>query len=192
MTSGWKASMTARRKAPMSASAGPDDFEVWRRLTRTVRPLPGRQAPLASPPRETAAQQEPEEPPPLSPGGAAPRPRPAPAGGGIDKRTARRIRRGSLRIEARIDLHGFTREEARRRLTRFIAESQAAGRRLVLVVTGKGRRAEDGMAAGVIRREAPLWLARPPNAARVLDTAPAQPRDGGDGALYVYLRKSRP
>ena len=117
---------------------------------------------------------------------------PAPAGGGLDKRTARRIRRGALPIEARIDLHGFTREEACRRLTRFIAESQMAGRRLVLVVTGKGRRPEDGMSTGVIRRETPHWLARPPNAARVLDTAPAQPRDGGDGALYVYLRKLRP
>ena len=178
----------------MSASSGPDDFEVWRRLTRSVQPLPGRRMPPQAGPRKPEmerARPEAPPPPPPSPCGPAPVPRPAPAGG-IDKRTARRIRRGSLRIEARIDLHGFTREEARRRLTRFIAESQAAGRRLVLVVTGKGRRAEDGMAAGVIRRETPVWLARPPNAARVLDTAPAQPRDGGDGALYVYLRKPRP
>ena len=85
----------------------------------------------------------------------------------------------------------MTREEAFRCLTRFIAESQAAGRRLVLVVTGKGRGA-DGISSGVIRRDAPHWLARPPNAARVLDTAPAQPRHGGEGALYVYLRKRRP
>lgn len=174
----------------MTASA--EDSDIWRRMTRTVRPLPGRPVPPRPRRPEPAAKQEPEEPPLPSPSGAAPASRPAPAGGGIDKRTARRIRRGALRIEARIDLHGFTREEARRRLTRFIAESQLAGRRLVLVVTGKGRRAEDGMAAGVIRREAPVWLAHPPNAARVLDTAPAQPRDGGDGALYVYLRKSRP
>lgn len=174
----------------MTASA--EDFDIWRRMTRTVRPLPGRPVPPRPRRPDPAAKQEPEEPPPPSPGGAAPASRSAPAGGGIDKRTARRIRRGALRIEARIDLHGFTREEARRRLTRFIAESQLAGRRLVLVVTGKGRRAEDGMAAGVIRREAPVWLAHPPNAARVLDTAPAQPRDGGDGALYVYLRKPRP
>ena len=176
----------------MSASSGPDDFEVWRRLTRSVRPLPGRRMPPQARPRKAETERDRPEPPPPPPCGPAPVPRPAPAGGGIDKRTARRIRRGSLRIEARIDLHGFTREEARRRLTRFIAESQAAGRRLVLVVTGKGRRAEDGMAVGVIRREVPFWLSRPPNAARVLDTAPAQPRDGGDGALYVYLRKSRP
>ena len=179
----------------MPANSGPDDFEVWRRLTRSVRPLPGRRTPPQARPRQAETERDRPEappPPPPPPCGPAPVPRPAPAGGGIDKRTARRIRRGALRIEARIDLHGFTREEARRRLTRFIAESQLAGRRLVLVVTGKGRRAEDGMAAGVIRREAPVWLAHPPNAARVLDTAPAQPRDGGDGALYVYLRKPRP
>ena len=176
----------------MSASSGPDDFEVWRRLTRSVRPLPGRRAPPQARPRKPEKVPERPEPPTPSSCGPAPVPRPAPAGGGLDKRTARRIRRGALRIEARIDLHGYTREEACRRLTRFIAESQLAGRRLVLVVTGKGRRPEDGMSTGVIRRETPHWLARPPNAARVLDTAPAQPRDGGDGALYVYLRKLRP
>ncbi len=176
----------------MPASSGPDDFEVWLRLTRSVRPLPGRRVPPLARPRKAKAERERPEAPPPSPCGPTPAPRPAPAGGGLDKRTARRIRRGALRIEARIDLHGMTREEAHRCLTRFIAESQAAGRRLVLVVTGKGRRSEDGVAAGVIRREAPHWLSRPPNAARVLETAPAQPRDGGDGALYVYLRKLRP
>lgn len=175
----------------MAASA--EDLDVWRRMTRNVRPLPGR--PVLPAPRrpEPAAKQGPEEPPAPAPDEAAPdeaAPRAAPAGGGIDRRTARRIRRGALPIDARIDLHGLTREEAFRRLTRFIAESQAAGRRLVLVVTGKGRGA-DGIASGVIRREAPHWLARPPNAARVLDMAPAQPRDGGEGALYVYLRKRR-
>ncbi len=174
-------------------AANREDFEVWRRMTQSVRPLPGRPAPPEQRLPEPAAEREPEEPPPPSSGGAAAAARSAPtAGSGIDKRTARRIRRGALPIDARIDLHGMTREQAWHRLTRFIAESQAAGRRLVLVVTGKGRRVEDGMAVGVIRREAPLWLARPPNAARVLDTAPAQPRHGGDGALYVYLRKPRP
>ena len=175
----------------MAASAGADDLDVWRRMTRSVRPLPGRRpAPSAPPaPQKPAAEPEREEPPPSR---AGPAPAVRTAAGGIDRRTARRIRRGALPVEARIDLHGLTREEAFRRLTRFIAESQASGRRLVLVVTGKGRRSEDGMAAGVIRRETPLWLARPPNAARVLDTAPAQPRHGGEGALYVYLRKQRP
>ena len=171
----------------MAASAGPDDLEVWRRLTRSVRPLPGRSTPPKPAPQETA---EPVDALP-APAPCGPAPARAPSGSGIDKRTARRIRRGALPIEARIDLHGMTREEALRRLTRFIAESQAAGHRLVLVVTGKGRGA-DGISSGVIRREAPHWLARPPNAARVLDTAPAQPRHGGEGALYVYLRKRRP
>ena len=157
-------------------------------MTQTVRPLPGRPAPPPSRRPEPAAKQEPEERSAPAPDEAAPPFAPA---SGIDKRTARRIRRGALPIDARIDLHGMTREEAFRRLTRFIAESQAAGRRLVLVVTGKGRGA-DGISSGVIRREAPHWLARPPNAARVLDTAPAQPRHGGEGALYVYLRKRRP
>ena len=170
----------------MKRKAGPGDMALWKRMAQSVRPLPGRLAPPAPRAQETAKASEPQEAdaPALRP--------PAAPGPGIDRRTARRIRRGALPIDARIDLHGLTREEAFRRLARFLAESQMAGRRLVLVVTGKGRRAEDGMAAGVIRREAPLWLARPPNAARVLDTAPAQPRHGGEGALYVYLRKPRP
>ena len=179
----------------MAASAGPDDFEVWRRMTRSVRPLPGRSAPPAPQEREPVSEAETVEPPEAdapAPSGPPALRSPAAPGPGIDKRTARRIRRGALPIDAKIDLHGLTREEAYRRLTAFIAQSQAGGRRLVLVVTGKGRRSEDGMAAGVIRREAPLWLTRPPNAARVLDTAPAQARHGGDGALYVYLRKLRP
>ncbi len=163
-------------------------------MAQSVRPLAGRSLPPAPPRPEPKETPEPAEPPAPAASGSLPPPRrtPAPAGAGIDRRTARRLRRGALPVEARIDLHGLTRAEAHRRLTRFLAESQAAGRRLVLVVTGKGRRAEDGMAAGVIRREAPHWLASPPNAARVLDKAPAQPRHGGDGALYVYLRRPRP
>ena len=175
----------------MAASTDPDDLEVWRRMMRTVRPLPGRPVPPEPRPPEPVAKREPEAPSPPVPGEAAPTSRSLAAGSGLDKRTARRIRRGALPIDARIDLHGMTREEAFRRLTRFLAESQAAGRRLVLVVTGKGRGGDD-LNSGVIRREAPHWLARPPNAARVLDTAPAQPRHGGNGALYVYLRKLRP
>ena len=188
--------MTGRGKAPVAGSAGPEDLEAWRRLARSVRPLPGRPAPPAPPaPEAGKTPAPPPEPPaehaPASPGPAARQASAAP-GPGIDRRTARRLRRGVLPIDARIDLHGLTREEACRRLTRFLAESQAAGRRLVLVVTGKGRRPDNGMASGVIRREAPFWLARPPNAGRVLDTAAAQPRHGGAGALYVYLRKLRP
>ena len=181
--------------------ADPGDMELWSRMAQSVRPLRGRTPPPAPRPPEPAEMPAltempepavPSEAPAPSPSGTPALPFQAQPGSGIDKRTARRLRRGALPIDAKIDLHGLTREEAYRRLTRFIAGNQAAGRRLVLVVTGKGRRSEDGMAAGVIRREAPLWLARPPNAARVLDTAPAQPRHGGDGALYVYLRKQRP
>jgi len=171
----------------------PAGQELWIRMARSVRPLAGRAPPPAPLPRPEPEQAgEPADPPaPAASGRPPPRQTPAPAGAGIDRRTARRLRRGALPVEAQIDLHGLTRAEAHRRLSRFLAESQAAGRRLVLVVTGKGRRAEDGMAAGVIRREAPHWLASPPNAARVLDAAPAQPRHGGDGALYVYLRRPR-
>ena len=60
----------------------------------------------------------------------------------------------------------------------------------MLVVTGKGG-GPGSLAPGALRRETPLWLRSPPNAERVLDLAPAQPRHGGAGALYVYLRRRR-
>ncbi|MDJ0950025.1 MAG: Smr/MutS family protein [Alphaproteobacteria bacterium] len=105
-----------------------------------------------------------------------------------------RLRRGQLPIDARLDLHGMTQAEAHRALADFIAISHDAGRRCVLVITGKGGRAEDvstTQRTGVLRQAVPQWLSGPPNAALVLATAPARPKDGGAGALYVLLRRRR-
>jgi DNA-nicking Smr family endonuclease len=106
---------------------------------------------------------------------------------GLDRRTALRLRRGQLPVEARLDLHGMTQEEAHRALAGFVAQSHAAGRRVLLVVTGKGSRA----GTGILRAAVPRWLGDPALRARVLATAPAVPRDGGDGALYLLLRRAR-
>jgi DNA-nicking Smr family endonuclease len=111
----------------------------------------------------------------------------APAG--LDRRTARRLRRGELPIEDWLDLHGRTQEEAHAALGRFLAAAEAAGRRCVLVITGKGARGEGG---GVLRRMVPRWLNEPANRARVVALAPARPRDGGEGALYLLLRRRQP
>ncbi len=104
-----------------------------------------------------------------------------------------RMARGKLKPEARIDLHGMTLAEAHPALTSFILGSRAAGRRLVLVITGKGRGATDDFApmpvrAGRLRHDVPRWLSLPPLSAHVLQVAPAHRRHGGEGALYVYLR----
>jgi len=108
---------------------------------------------------------------------------------GLDKRTFDRLRRGRIPIDSRLDLHGFTQEEAYRALHDFLASSQAAGRRCVLVITGKGSRSDRG--AGVLRAGVPSWLNRPPNRSRVLAFCHAAPAHGGEGALYILLRRLR-
>ncbi len=113
--------------------------------------------------------------------------------GGLDRRSADRLRRGMRPIEARLDLHGMTQEAAHRALSRFILAGVADRLRTVLVITGKGARVDpsDGSGRGVLRRAVPLWLEEPALAAHILATAPARPQHGGDGALYVLLRRNR-
>lgn len=111
---------------------------------------------------------------------------PPPAG--LDRRSADRLRRGRMEIEARLDLHGLTQAAAQPALEAFLAKAQRRGLRCVLVITGKGRSGED---PGVLRRMVPRWLAEPPNSTRVLALAPARVQHGGGGALYVLLRRLR-
>ncbi len=92
-----------------------------------------------------------------------------------------------MAIEARLDLHGKTQDEAHRELSSFIARAQAQGKRLALVITGKGREGK-----GVLRESVPRWLNEPALRGRVLALTNAQPRDGGAGALYVLLRRTQP
>jgi len=118
---------------------------------------------------------------------------------GLDKRTARSLRRGERDPDARLDLHGMTAERAHAALNRFILESRARGHRCVLVITGKGRRytppSESGFSMerseGVLRRDVPRWLNQPPLAGATVGLYQAHRKHGGDGALYVYLRKAK-
>ncbi|MDG5495773.1 Smr/MutS family protein [Niveispirillum sp. BGYR6] len=107
---------------------------------------------------------------------------------GIDKRTDEKVRRGRLAIDGRIDLHGLTQSEAHDALIGFVRRSHAQGRRLLLVITGKG-----GMprGEGVLRSGVPRWLHETPTRDLVLAVHQAQPQHGGGGAYYVYLRRRR-
>ena len=133
--------------------------------------------------------------PPAAP--ARPKPPPAPPrrelshgrAAGVDKRTLERLRRGQLPVEAEIDLHGHTQDEAHRVLNAFIAGHSAAGRRCVRVITGKGSFREGG---GVLKTAVPRWLNEPPLQDSILAFAHARRGDGGEGALYVLLRRKRP
>ena len=105
---------------------------------------------------------------------------------GIDRSTRRRLAQGQLAIEARLDLHGLNAEQAERRLSSFLNLALRQGHRVVLVITGKGQ-----MGRGVLRRLVPEWLKSGPLSSSVLAISTAQPADGGDGALYVMLRRRR-
>ena len=103
--------------------------------------------------------------------------------GGIDRGTKRRLFRGEVSIESRLDLHGMTVARAQNQLAQFIESSAYRGYRCVLVITGKGR--------GVLNGNVPNWLKRPPLSSHVLALAEARPKDGGSGAFYVLLRRNR-
>ena len=105
---------------------------------------------------------------------------------GLDRRTAERLRRGRLPVEARLDLHGMTQVEAHIALTSFIESAAKRGRRCVLIITGKGLRGE-----GVLRRSVPHWLNDERLRPYLLAIENAQPEDGGHGALYILLRRHR-
>lgn len=122
--------------------------------------------------------------------------------GETDRRTAHRLKRGKLSVDARLDLHGCTVVQAHDRLLEFLRVSQATGARCVLVVTGKGRRRHSGDAVpasaprfsheyqpGKLRSAVPRWINEPAFRPLVLSVSHAVQKDGGEGALYILLRK---
>ncbi|MDA9650129.1 Smr/MutS family protein [bacterium] len=102
---------------------------------------------------------------------------------GIDGSTQRRLFRGDVPVDRRLDLHGLTAARAENRLVQFIETAARDGCRCVLVITGKG--------AGILRGHVPDWLKRQPLSPHILALAEARPHDGGSGALYVLLRRQR-
>jgi len=145
-------------------------------------------------PRETT---EPKAPEPVAPAPRRNTAAPTP-GTGTDRRTQVRLRRGQLEIDARIDLHGRTQQQARAALETFLASSAARGHRCVLVITGKGapRAAEDAgfmsdRERGVLREQVPRWLALAPLAQHVVTWQPAARQHGGGGALYILVRRKK-
>ncbi len=151
---------------------------------------------------------------PLRPGEAVQRPEPAAAGDDaarhpappsrrhapspaakplapFDRRLKQRVARGRDAIEAHIDLHGMTQRQAHIALLRFLRRAQADGTRIALVVTGKGKAAgAEPSERGVLRRQVPMWLALPEFRPFVIGFDEAHASHGGQGALYVRLRRA--
>lgn len=201
--------MTGGRKRPHPKRQGlltGEDRRLWQHVAKQAKPLSGRDR-LHSKTVELLQQQMADEASAAKPAPTPKRraatalPRPAPveadrqpvplshgSRAGVDRRRAERLSRGKLPIEATLDLHGLRQADAHRRLEHFLADCQAAGKRCVLVVTGKGLHKEEG---GVLRSAVPRWLNEMPNRSRVLSFDYAQQKHGGTGALYVLLRRRR-
>ena len=113
----------------------------------------------------------------------------------MDHATHKKMKRGKLSPEGRIDLHGMTLDQAHPALIGFIQRAQAQGKRLVLVITGKGKHRDDPgpipARRGVLKHQVPAWLRAGPLSGLVLEIREAHLRHGGSGAYYVYLRRSR-
>jgi DNA-nicking Smr family endonuclease len=160
-----------------------DEHALWGRVTRSVAPLKRRRRSLD---REEA-DPRPEIVRPVSPA-SKPAPRPAT----LDRRLKQRLARGTEPIDASLDLHGRTQSEAHAALVRFLRNAQAEGARFVLVVTGKGGRADEVSGErGVLKRQVPLWLGLPELSPYVVGFEEAHLGDGGSGALYVRVRRRR-
>jgi DNA-nicking Smr family endonuclease len=189
----------------------PDDRILWEKVARTVTPLgpprglmtaleavdfeklleaPSLGAPKPQPPQPGATGRN-----PLDQGSAhaftsapaiEPKSKTAKPPETIDDPIQRRIAKGKLAIEARIDLHGMTQDEAHGLLMSFIARAAQRHLRTVLVITGKGRSSKS---EGVLKRAVPLWLAQPGFAIHVSGYADAAQGHGGGGAIYIRLRK---
>jgi DNA-nicking Smr family endonuclease len=167
----------------------PDERVLWSAVTRSIAPMragaaapeedaveavrPAAPKPAAAPLARPLAQQP--MPPPLSP---------------LGRRMRSRVARGKEDIDGRLDLHGLTQSEAHAALLGFLRQAGGRGARLVLVITGKGARDGEGE-RGVLRRQVPHWLRLPEFRALVIGFEQAHVAHGGEGALYVRVRRSR-
>jgi len=172
----------------------PDEARVWRAVVRDVKPLPGHPPPdpaITAPPpplivTTPSAMPRPSSPPPPRRSAAPPPPLEHGRAAGLDKRTAERMQGGDMEIDGRLDLHGMTQDSAHAALNGFVLRAYDAGRRCLLVITGKGR-----LGSGVLRAEVPRWLNQSPLRERVLGFSYAKARHGGEGALYVLVKRRR-
>ena len=202
--------MSKRKRGKLSE----DDREIWSEVVKTTTPLHpvAPEKPTFTPkPKRVPMVQKPARPairPLTRIGGTktearvtinlAPDPMKASEAlsHNMDRRNFDRLRKGKIKPDARLDLHGMTASQAHSELTDFIHRSHAAGKRLALVITGKGNtvREEEGIMPtrqGILRHSLPHWLNRADLRPKILQITPAHAKHGGGGAYYVYLRRPR-
>jgi DNA-nicking Smr family endonuclease len=190
----------------------PEEREIWARVAHTAQPMHPK-VKASHPPEPRPAPAVPKPKPPMRDlmrdfqiGDSS---RPLPQGHDVlppleerlaqqplrmDRKTHQQMVRGKTAPEGRIDLHGMTLSEAHPELIHFILRSHENGKRLVLVITGKGKLRDDWgpipTRLGILRHQVPVWLTQPPLGSVVMQIAPAHLKHGGTGAYYVYLRRA--
>lgn len=183
-----------RRKRVLSE----EERALWETVARQIKPLRKRARPAKAQQEETPPAARPVAPP-SSPRSVKANPTskpnpPAPSAPPLvrlGRRERSQLSRGRKEIEARIDLHGMTQTRAHRALSDFLRRAHADGLGFVLVITGKGRGREGESERGVLRRQVPQWLGLPEFRTLVIGFEEAHIGHGGEGALYVRIRRLR-
>ncbi|NQZ14117.1 MAG: Smr/MutS family protein [Alphaproteobacteria bacterium] len=114
----------------------------------------------------------------------------------LDKRTEEKLKKGKIPIEGTLDLHGLNQSQAHSAVENAVLTAAKQHKRCLLIITGKGNTGKTGddwltPTSGVLKTRVPQWLSTPPMSYHVLRYVQAQPKHGGGGALYVYLRRNR-
>lgn len=194
------------KKAGGNKQTGQDDSMLWAEVAKTITPA-NREDVLFSDPSAKAKPKKPSKSeakkPVVSGGGVPLKPaiktkttvevRPADLRSsvpvmraGIDNASARRLTKGTFEIDERLDLHGKTEVQAHKALLQFVQQASRSGARTLLIITGKGSGGQ-----GILRRRVPEWLKDYPLKPHILAISQASGKDGGGGALYIRLRRSR-
>ena len=183
---------TPRRRRGLSE----EERALWESVAKQVKPLRKKPRPakahvvarVADVPAAAKPAASSRPPAPLR---VAPPPKPqAPPLAPLGRRERSQLSRGKKEIDARIDLHGMTQTRAHRALFDFLRRAHGDGLTFVLVITGKGRMGSESE-RGVLRRQVPQWLSLPEFRSLVVGFEEAHTGHGGEGALYVRVRRAR-
>ena len=194
------------KKTGRGKDLGQDDSTLWAEVTKTITPADRDDVLFTDPSAKAKPQKRPKsdtKKPATAGAGVSLKPAMPPKASaeinpadlrssvpvmraGIDNASARRLTKGSFEIDERLDLHGKTEIMAHKALLQFVQRASRSGARTLLIITGKGAGGQ-----GILRRKVPEWLKDYPLKPHILAISQASPKDGGGGALYVRLRRSR-
>lgn len=190
----------------------PEEERLWRLAMKDTEPLGFLLGDIAQPPpksppvklHKSARAKPPKKAPvapPLAPAPKRPLAKKEPVLHHLDRRSTQQVRRGQVHVDGKLDLHGMRQHQAHEALNSYVSSAQRSGKRIILVVTGKGQVAPSGhgwgrdddsfgaRGGGVLQSQVPQWLAQAPLRQMIFSVQQAHPHHGGSGALYVFLKK---